>query len=425
MTDKIHVCIISLGLPQEAGGAELRAFRHTRYLRLKNDTTAILICLDQENNSSDYALPNYVYPTRIFFQDFRSKSRILQMLKLCLYICEVILTLGWKLFKLRCEYDVLQILFAASWFTLIPIPIAKALGKTVILEMTDMGTDDPLTLNRRAAYPEKQMFPHRPLKYQLFLKADAYVSKSHPLSEAYRQAGLPDYKLFQIASAVDINQFRPPETLQEKIDVRIKLDLDPADKIILTVGRITEQKGLHWLLPALKEVLNHASDVKLLVAGPIMLGHQNYAQKRKREVEAWGLGENVCFLGRVSNVDEYLRAADIFVLPTAHEGFSGAILEAMASALPIVTSDIPEVSQSQINPGKEGILVPVGDISQLSQSIEKLLNNPKFAESLGRAARQRVKQEFTFDIIGSKYINLYKHLMSESKNFENDVIRQQ
>jgi len=131
----------------------------------------------------------------------------------------------------------------------------------------------------------------------------------------------------------------------------------------------------------------------------------------KDRISSRNLQHKIHFLDRVENVDEYLRAADIFVLPTKREGFSGAVLEAMATGLPIVTSDIPEISHSQITNGVEGILVPVGDVEKLTETIISLLGNRQQCARLGQAARMRVESEFTYDMIGSKYLKLYRHLL--------------
>jgi glycosyltransferase involved in cell wall biosynthesis len=195
-----------------------------------------------------------------------------------------------------------------------------------------------------------------------------------------------------------------------KHEIRKKLGLNADDTILLFVGRISEQKGLHWLLPAFRETLSYNPDLQLLIIGQVMYHARAYAQARMEEVQAWGLSNNVHFLGRVSNVDDYLKAADLFVLPTSHEGFSNAIVEAMASGLPIVTSDIPEISRSQIENNKEGLLVSAGDTKQLAQAIIQLLKHPELCARLGKAARKRVIREFTYDIIGSHYSRLYQNL---------------
>jgi glycosyltransferase involved in cell wall biosynthesis len=318
--------------------------------------------------------------------------------------------LGWLLFTLRHQFDILHVIFAASWFGLASIPLAKALSKPVIVEMVALHTDDPLTLNRRHNRPEQQILPHRPLKYDLFLKADAFVSKSHALSQSYREAGLPESKLFQIHSGVDSREFSPP-TIEEKVALRGKLGLNSEDVIILFVGRIDERKGPHRLLAAFREIVPRHPQAKLLIVGPAIRRAPSLPEALYDRAAAWGLSKYVQIVGQVSNVHEYMRAADIFALPTIQEGFSVAILEAMSSGLAIVTSDIPEIALSQVQHAVEGLLVPTSDTTRLAQALMKLISDSALRARLGEAARRRVLKEFTLDIIGDQYVRLYERLL--------------
>ena len=166
----IGVCIVSIGMPHE-GGAELRSFRLAQQLRTAVGIESMLIVRDRPGSQSqDYALPSYVYRVSTCFQESRGTQTSGRFIRLFLHLCELGVRLGWLLFTLRQEFDVLHVIFAASWFSLMSIPLAKALGKPVIVEMVAMHTDDPLTLNRRSGHPHQQLFPHQPLKYSLFLK---------------------------------------------------------------------------------------------------------------------------------------------------------------------------------------------------------------------------------------------------------------
>ena len=411
---KIRVCVVSPGMPHEHGGAELRACRHTQYLRSNEDTDAFLVALNQsENREQIDSLPEYIHPINLFIRDFRSGGELWRLIKLVGYIGEIVIRLIFFFFSRRNQFDILHVIFAASWFNLLTIPLAKILSKSTIIEMTDLGTDDPLTLNRRSGKPDQQMVPHRPIKYRLFSQADAFVSKCNALSDAFLEAKLPESKLFQIPSAVNTAIFSPVTTSLEKNNIRQRLGLKRSEIIILFVGRIVRQKGLHWLIPAFKELVPHYPETRLLVVGPTMKRDLTYARDIQKDVIASGLSARVDFVGRVDNVHEYMKAADIFALPTSHEGLSGAILEAMSSGLPIVTTDIPEISLSQIEHGVEGLLVSVGNTIQLSNALMKLIDSPNLRTQLGTAARRRVLGEFTPGIVLEKYLDLYHRLIQE------------
>lgn len=417
MTDLPHestvrVCIVCASLPPFYGGAELRAYRFAQRLQTRDDVKAILIGWDRlGNRTPDQSLPAHVHAVRLGFQ--RSENnRTASVVRKALHITEIGGRVGLLLFHLRNEVDVVHIFNAATFFNLVPIPIARALDKPVILEMTLLGSDDPLKLNKRSKHHEQQLFPHRPLKYSLFLKADAYVSKSTSLTQAYRKAGLPEEKLFQIPSGVDTERFCPPKP-GEKADLRNRLGL-PTDRIlILFVGGIEERKGAHRLLAAFQQIALRHPQAHLVIVGPTDRFEPSYVQRIRRDILAWGLRKQVTFReGLAENVDEYMKAADILALPSSREGFSMAILEAMACGLAVVASDIPEVAGCQVEPDQEGLLIPVGDIPSLANALSNLADDSARREQLGRAARRRVLQDFTDTAIDLRYIELFRYLLS-------------
>lgn len=406
---KPGVCVVSTGMPFVHGGAELRALRHVGHLREKENIDAMLVAWDHGIvESRNGSLGAYVFPVSVWTQELTSGPRMLRIFYLGLHIFEIYLRLSWLFFWQRKRINVVHVIFAFSWFNLVAVSVARLFGFPVILEMVAFRTDDPLTLNRRAGQVEKQIFPHQPLKYHLFLQANAYVSKSHALTEAYKQAGLPLDKLQEIASGVNTEMFRPAIDEQEKMDFRDMLGLERDGLHTLYVGRIHPAKGLTELVAAFSQISDDFPQARLWIAGPVIGAQKDYALNLQEQIETLGLTEKVCMLDRVDNVNEYLRAVDLFVLPTKHEGFSGAILEAMASGLPILTSDIPEISQSQIQAGEEGMLVAVDDISALAAAFAKLMADADERRRLGQNALSRVKRDFTQDRIMTMYMALYQ-----------------
>jgi len=409
----IRVFVVSPGLPDDAGGAQVRAKRHTDYLRKQEGFDARLIGWDRSAGSeAEPALPCFVDPIRLSINGYRSGRRLWKQIKLILHLQELFIRLGWFLWRRRHQFDVLHSIGSSQWFNLVSLQIASWLSKPTVTEMIGVG-HDPLSLSRKRKRHDRQLFPHRPLRYRWFLQADAYVSKAFPLAESYRTAGLSEDRLFRIASAVDSDVFRPVKGTEERRAVRQRLGLNMCDEIVLFVGRVSHEKGLHWLLPAFRDLNRRRPQARLLIVGPIRKVDRAYAEARREEVRRWGLSDKVRLVGAVANVEAYMRAADVFVLPSPHEGFSGVILEAMASGLPIVASDVPGISQSQIDNGIHGVLFPVGDVRRMTVAIEGLLADPERAEALARAARDRVEEAFTFDVIGPQYMEMYRSVVAE------------
>lgn len=409
MEDKIAVCVISNALPPFYAGAERRAFKHVQRLRKNDKLGAILVGMHRlPKRQSETAFPNYVYDIRLWFPEGSKKGRIRNAIVTVFHIFEVSFRLGLCLFQLRKKYDVIHVFNPAVWFTLLPIPLAKILGKPIIVEMTLLGADDPMKLSRIGKHYIPQVIKHRPLKYSLFLQATAYISKSYGLSQAYYQSGLPKEKLIEIASGVDIDAYKPPLPL-EKQELRRNLSLRDDQVILLFVGGINERKGVHKLLDGFCRIAAQHPKAHLLIIGPIERSDASYVQLIEKNILDWGLSNQVSFVPRmINNVVDYMKAADVFVLPSSNEGFSMAILEAMSCGLPIVATNIPEIAFSQVQHEKEGLLFSLNDIEELSNSLQKLIIDAGYRQSLGNMARQRVLSEFTHPIIDAKYIELYR-----------------
>ncbi|MFC2055596.1 glycosyltransferase family 4 protein [Chloroflexota bacterium] len=408
MPDKIRVCIICAGLPPFYGGAEGRAYRQAQRLQNTTNLKLVLVGWNRANDRTPVIqFPPYVYPVRLRLQ---LHSGDYDILRLTLHLAEIYIRLGWVFWRLRKDFDILHVVNGSPLFNLISIPIAKILNKTVVMEMTSLGSDDPLTLNKRSRHPRQQVFPHQPLKYSLFLKADNYISKSHALSEAYIQADLPASKLTQIPSGVDVARFKPP-TQPEKDALRSRLETEKNKIIILFVGGIYELKGVHCLLEAFRVVALQSTEAHLWIVGPTAHYDSSYIQTIRENAVKWDLSSRVTFVSKqVDNVDEYMKAADIFALPSRREGMSNVILEAMSSGLAIVASDIPEIALSQIRNEVDGLLLPPDKPNQWANSLLKLVRDPEMRRKLGQAARQQAESKFNLEIVDTQYFDLYRRL---------------
>lgn len=406
----MRVCIVCAGLPPYYGGAERRALRLAQRLHQKPGVQVVLIGWDrsQEHSSvQSFSVP--VYPVRLVFSKDGSSGSISSILN----IIELFTRLGWLLFRLRDKFDVLHVINAAPLFNLVPVWWAKTLGKPVVVEMTLLGSDDPIKLNLRGGQGHRRLIRHRPLKYRLFFQADAYVSKSQGLSNAYLQAGLPENKLVQIPSGVDIEKFRPAAS-EEKVALRKKLNLADGQPIFLFLGGIEERKGSYRVLEAFNRLASTYSQAHLVIVGPTDRYDPVYVQQVRKSIQEWELVERVTFReGLAENAHEYMRAADIFVLPSSREGLSVAILEAMACGLAVIASDIPEVAQSQIQNKIEGLLISPEDVSCLADAMSCLVYDVEQRSLLGQAARQRVLREFTDNVVEGQYLELYEKQLSK------------
>ena len=119
---------------------------------------------------------------------------------------------------------------------------------------------------------------------------------------------------------------------------------------------------------------------------------------------------SVIFAGETDNVDEYLRASDVFVFPTENEAFGVSLVEAMACGLPSVATRVGGISDF-VAAGKNGLLVDAGNFAQLRQGLERLLAGGDDICALGAAARQTAVTRFAVDAVVKDYLRVFESLL--------------
>jgi glycosyltransferase involved in cell wall biosynthesis len=137
-----------------------------------------------------------------------------------------------------------------------------------------------------------------------------------------------------------------------------------------------------------------------------------------REVARCGV--QISFLGTSDRIPELLNAFDVYVLPSINEGLSNSLLEAMATGLPVIASDVggnPEV----VHDGISGLLFAPGGVDQLSDHLLKLYARTRLREELGDAARRRIREEFSIESMVQTYKHLYRSLLPAAPTAQIEV----
>ncbi|WP_173045730.1 glycosyltransferase family 4 protein [Nitrospira sp. KM1] len=215
---------------------------------------------------------------------------------------------------------------------------------------------------------------------------------------------------FGSASVVKIHNGIPIEHVQQAKpyeEVRKHLDVDKVEIIIGTVGRLTPVKAHEHFLTAAKQLLQSHKNLCFVIVGSGP--RRRFLEEIARKSD---ISSKVRFLGHRDDTRDLIRAMDIFVLPSLHEGIPMVLLEAMALARPIVASavgGIPEVLTNQVH----GLLVPPAKPDEIVGACEAFLSDPLFMEKCGQAALTRVKQEFSSELMGAKVVTLYRQLFQE------------
>ena len=207
-----------------------------------------------------------------------------------------------------------------------------------------------------------------------------------------------------ICNGVNVERYQKPV---DKIRVRSQLELKANARLIAVVATLKEQKGHRYLIDAMASIVPRHLDLHVL-----FVGDGDLREELQVQVKRLNLGDHIHFLGNRSDVPELLAASDFFVLPSLQEGLSMALLEAMATGLPIVASEVSGTVQVMI-PNQTGILVPPGDTRRLAQAIERLLSDAVQAQAMGAAARRRVETNFSARKQAGEYLALYRRLLDK------------
>jgi glycosyltransferase involved in cell wall biosynthesis len=138
-----------------------------------------------------------------------------------------------------------------------------------------------------------------------------------------------------------------------------------------------------------------------------------FFEQLQLRVEALQLEDHIHFCGKATDLQSYFAGIGIFVLPSRSEGFSNALIEAMAAGLPCIATDVGGNGEA-IQHGRNGLLVPADDRDALANAIEELLGNPAAASRLGEAARRTAEERFSAEAMMRKVAALYSALLERA-----------
>lgn len=212
-------------------------------------------------------------------------------------------------------------------------------------------------------------------------------------------------KLFTNKSLGTIYNIPPRISSVQTSTVRADLGIDSGDIVVVSVARITREKGYQFLDEAIL-LLKGRRDVKFIIVGD---GEYLPAFKKKLKDQIYA-GQVFC-LGYREDIQNILRGCDIFVLPTLHETLSIALLEASKEGLALVASNtggIPEIIENEYN----GILVEPSDSVVLKKAIERLIDDRTLVKMYGNNAKARLHKIFSEENIVNRIDEVYQTLLS-------------
>jgi glycosyltransferase involved in cell wall biosynthesis len=217
-------------------------------------------------------------------------------------------------------------------------------------------------------------------------------------------AGVAAERIALIPHGIDTQRFVPPSP-QRRNAARRALNIAPTDLVALFVGRLDHPKNEEWMLDVAKAARKAGmSNLKILLAG-----EGPHEQELIRRIYTMGLVDTVRLLGHVDTLPVY-QAADALLLPSGREGFSLVCAEAMAVGLPVLRTRTSGTRELIVE-GVTGQSVPINHSAFVSAAVEFLRDRDALVR-MGKAARQRIEEQFTFDRQASDMLKLYEQLES-------------
>jgi glycosyltransferase involved in cell wall biosynthesis len=236
---------------------------------------------------------------------------------------------------------------------------------------------------------------------------------SPELVDRVRALGFPAERSRVIPYGVDVEAFSPQP--ERRAIWRRRLGISDGAPLLLGVGRMATKKGFQVLIEILPTLLGEFPDLHVVLAGG-----GDLLEGFRAATAPWG--ERVHFPGPVlrDTLPDLFRAADLFVLPAVHDGkgnvdgLPNVILEAMASALPVVASGISGIPLA-VEDGRTGRLIPEKDPMALLGVLRELLANPEAARSMGERGRRKAVAELTWDAVAARYREGYRMALGTAK----------
>jgi glycosyltransferase involved in cell wall biosynthesis len=300
----------------------------------------------------------------------------------------------YRLWKLRECFDIIHV-HGVGRLASVAIDFAKKFNKTVYIKVTTAGhilkpiDTGPLSFLKRIS-------PFRKRKLAILKQAQGMIAISREIRNELAQHSFPSEKIFSIPNGVDLGRFHPIAS-EEKRLLRHKLGL-PLDKtVIIFTGKITQRKGIDTLVSAWAQAKSIHEKAVLVLVGS---GHDQGDSMENwldQFLEREAIIPSVIRTGAVDNVPEFLMAADCFVFPSKREGLPNSLLEAMASGLLCIASDIGG-NRDLVEDGKTGLLLPINDINSWAEAMQQVVSNtPNLYESYSQDAVIMIENNYSLE----------------------------
>jgi glycosyltransferase involved in cell wall biosynthesis len=233
---------------------------------------------------------------------------------------------------------------------------------------------------------------------------ESVICVSEDLRQRCLACGVPPDRCVLIENGIDTVEFSRQLSAEE---ARRRVGVTPGRLVIGAVGRLSAEKGFDVLIRSADQLMREGLDAELLIVGE---GDEKSALRTL--IAELGRADRIRLLGYRSDTRELYQAMDVFALSSFREGLPNVLLEAMALEVPVVATRVAGIPRL-IRHGQNGLLVEPGDGTGLADAIATLLRNPGQRTKLGRAGRQTIEADYSFQTRMDRIRALYDRLLNE------------
>ena len=371
--------ILLIGTQMTIGGAQRGLFDQARWFKSQGCKVVVTFFYDKEGFHEKWSQA-VDFPVHNLQAYERGAGSLSQGMKLLRGL--------WRLWGLlvRERFDVVETFthdsnllgLPLAWLARVPVRIATHRGKI-------------------EAFPKwRQVLHNLLINFQI---AHTLIAVSEQTRKQAMHEGVRENRITVIPNGV-----QPLDTSSvNRAAVRRDLGLNENDIFLLSVGRLTYQKGHEFLVPAMSTVVDRFPNAKAGICGDGPLRAQLETQ-----IMQTGLSDHVRLLGAWEDISPLLASAEIFVLPSRWEGLSRALMEAMAAGLPVIAAEVDGI-KDLITDGVNGLLVASEDAGMLGNSILQLIADADMRMKLGAAGQAHVLKTHSVDDMCRKY---YEFMLS-------------
>ncbi|MBI5575795.1 MAG: glycosyltransferase family 4 protein [Deltaproteobacteria bacterium] len=357
------------------GGTEIQALHLSKALRKMNVEVAVLTRMSTRELRKDEVVDGL----DVHRVDYPRIS----------LIGGLMLNLGysWNLIRNRGTRNIVHFHIGGTHM-LLPLLVSKFLGKPTLLKISGWWEMDRGFLKPDGFYPS--------LMRNILFASDRIIAVSDEIRKRLVELGYPGDRIVRFPNGVDTARYYPDPEGREKRRYRL-----------VFAGRLVKEKGIGFLLEALKSLRSEFPDITLDIVGS---GREE--RNMMDLARTMDLADCVSFLGKRDDVGDVLRKAGIYIQPSVSEGLPNSLLEAMACGLPVIVTNVggmPDV----VEDGRNGFVVRAGDAGSLTDAIRAMIRDPASMKIFSANNVELIRNNYSLDSVAGQYANLYREVLEK------------